>query len=146
MKRTLSLSLLLLNGALCTAQQGFPLKPGDWEATTAVPGMDEPMVMHFCLTDAEWTRALTQNPTCKIEQFNVTSKGATYAMNCNMKSAQMKGAIELKFDGMEHMTGTGNITMVMNGKSTQSTTVTEYRWKTSQCSANDMNLRKRNGK
>jgi hypothetical protein len=140
------LGLVLLTGAVCTGQQGFPLKQGDWEGSTSMPGMTAPMVMHFCMTDAEWIRGLTQNPSCKINEFNVSSKGASYAMDCDMKSAKMKGTVELKFDGMEHMTGTASMTMTMNGKSTPASTVTEYRWKSSQCNADDINLRKKNGK
>jgi hypothetical protein len=142
MTRTLRLGLLFLSGAICIGQQGFPLKQGDWEATTAMAGMNgTPMTMHFCFTDAEWIKGLTQNRSCKVDQFNVSSKGATYAMDCTMKSATMKGTVELKFDGMEHMTGIAAMTMTMNGKAMPANTVTEYHWKSSQCSANDLNLR-----
>jgi len=125
-------------------QQGFPLRPGDWEGTTAVQGMKEPMVIHLCINDAEWYKALAQNRVCKMDQLAVNSKGASYGMSCDMKIGQMKGTIDLKFDGMEHMTGTAAMTMTMNARAPMAiTTVTDYRWKSSQCNASDVNTRKK---
>jgi Protein of unknown function (DUF3617) len=122
-------------GASCLAQQKFPLRPGEWTLTT--PGLD-PML--FCLNDEMWQKALTQNPVCTIQELKVTSGGITYSMNCPAKSFQMKGTVTMTFDGMEHMIGKALIDMTVNGKTTSTPTSQDYRWKSSKCSADDMNM------
>jgi hypothetical protein len=88
-----------------------------------------------------WTKALTQDPLCTVTQLSVTSSGASYHMDCQMKVFQMKGNIEMSFDGMEHMTAKGLIDLTLNGKTTSSVTHSDYRWKAASCNPNDMNLR-----
>ncbi len=138
------MSALLIVAAVSFGQQGFPLRPGEWESTTSMPGMKEPFKANFCLNDEQWIKALTQNKTCKIDQLSVNSGGASYAMDCSNKAMQIKGKIDLKFDGKEHMTGTGKMSIAYGGNPpADSTTVTEYRWKNADCNAQDMNLRKK---
>lgn len=127
---------------ICSAQSRFPLRPGEWEAKMSAPGNPgPPMTTLFCLNDALWTKALTQSPICTIRQLSVTAGGASYKMDCDSKAFQLKGNVNLLFDGMEHMTGNGKIDMSMSGKTSTSSTETDYRWKSATCSANDANLR-----
>jgi hypothetical protein len=58
-----------------------------------------------------------------------------------MKVYKMNGKVEMTFDGMEHMIARGSIDVTMNGTTTHSTSMTDYRWKNATCSPNDMNLR-----
>ena len=134
--------LAFLAAAHCTAQQKFPLRSGEWEAKMSAENMpDSSMTMKYCLNDELWTKSLTQNPSCKINQLNITSSGATYTMDCPMKSVQMTGKVAMTFDGMEHMTAKGLIDTTVNGKTTSSVTHVDYRWKAAACSPDDANLR-----
>ncbi len=137
-------ALVLPATANCMAQEKFPLRSGEWEAKMSDDSMpNSAMTMKYCLNDELWTRALTRNPSCKIDQLSVTSGGATYTMDCPTKSFQMKGKVELSFDGMEHMTGKGLMDMTINGKTTSSVSHVDYRWKGATCSPDDVNLRHR---
>jgi hypothetical protein len=42
---------------------------------------------------------------------------------------------------MEHMIAKGHIDITMNGKTTSSSSVADYRWKGATCSPNDANLK-----
>ena len=127
---------------ICSAQSRFPLRPGEWEAKLSAPGDPGPPVTTlFCLNDALWVKALTQNPICTIRQLSVTAGGASYTMDCETKAFQMKGNVNLVFDGMEHMTANGKIDISMSGKTSSSSTEADYRWKSAACSANDANLK-----
>jgi hypothetical protein len=126
----------------CPAQQKFPLRHGEWEATQSVAGTPgAPMTLHFCLNDELWTKALTQSPICSVQQLTVSSTGASYMLDCPMKTFQMKGKVDMTFYGMEHMTAKGAMEMTMNGQTTNSTSVTDFRWKATACSPDDINLR-----
>jgi hypothetical protein len=134
--------MVLMVIAVCSAQQKFPLRSGEWAATIAsTTAAAEPTVLLYCLNDELWTKALTQDPLCTVTQLSVTSSGATYHMDCQMKVMQMKGKVEMSFDGMEHMTTKGFIDLTLNGKTTGSVTQADYRWKGASCSPSDMNLR-----
>ena len=134
--------MVLMVSAFCSAQQKFPLRSGEWAATIAsTTAGEEPTVLLYCLNDELWTKALTQDPLCTVTQLSVTSSGATYHMDCQMKVMQMKGKVEMSFDGMEHMTTKGFIDLTLNGKTTSSVTQADYRWKGASCSPSDMNLR-----
>ena len=127
---------------VCSAQNKFPLRSGEWEAKMSVPGSQGSSVtMLYCLNDALWQKALTQDPQCSIQQLVITSGGGSYTMDCDMKSFQMKGKVDLIFDGLEHMTAKGQIDLTMSGKTTRSSTVAEYRWKGANCSPDDANLK-----
>jgi hypothetical protein len=126
-------------GVACSAQQKFPLRPGEWVLTTPAMPNDS---MLFCLNDEMWQKALTQNPVCTIQQLSVTPGSISYFMNCPAKSFQMKGKVTLTFDGMEHMTGKALFDTTVNGKTTTAAPYsTDYRWKGSQCSPADVNMR-----
>jgi hypothetical protein len=138
--------LVFLAAGAGVAQQGFPERPGDWEVTTktdAVPG--PPMVQHFCLTTETWIKGLTQNPSCKIQEISVTSKGMHYALECDLKTIQMKGPNDITFDGLEHMTGKSTITTTAGGKTTSSVVTQDYRWKGAACTDADVNTKKKGG-
>lgn len=136
--------MVLMAISFCSAQQKFPLRPGEWEATVpAINSQDTATVLPYCLNNETWLKAFTQMPSCTIQNFNMTSKGASYTLDCDMKMYRMNGKVELSFDGMEHMTGKGSIDMTMNGTTTHSTSITDYRWKGATCSPNDLNLRVR---
>jgi len=53
--------LVLVVAGVGVAQQGFPLRPGDWESTTKSEGSGEPTIVHFCLNNETWIKALTRN-------------------------------------------------------------------------------------
>ena len=106
---------------VCSAQNKFPLRSGEWEAELSVPGSQGSAVtMLYCLNDALWQKALTQMPQCSIQQLALTSGGGSYIMDCDMKSFQMKGKVDMVFDGLEHMTAKGQVDVTMNGKTTSS--------------------------
>ena len=127
---------------VCSAQSKFPLRSGEWEAKMSVPGSpDSSMTMLYCLNDALWQKALTQDPLCSIQQLAITSSGGSYSLDCESKSFQMKGKVNMVFDGLEHMTAKGQVDITMGGKTTSSTTVAEYHWKGASCSPDDANLK-----
>jgi hypothetical protein len=133
---------VFMAASFCSAQQKFPLRPGEWEATLpAANAQDTPTVLLYCLNDELWLKAFTQMPSCAIQNFTMTSTGASYTLDCDMKMYRMNGRVQLNFDGMAHMTANGSLDMIMNGKTTHSTSLTDYRWKRVTCSPNDMNLR-----
>ncbi len=90
-------------------------------------------------------QALTQDTHCTVTQLSVTSSGATYHMDCQLKVFEMKGNVEMRFDGMDHMTAKASIDMTLNGKTTSSVTNSDYRWKNASCSPNDLNMRPKRG-
>jgi hypothetical protein len=128
--------------ATCVAQHKFPLRSGEWLATMPMPGSQTPMTMLFCLNDDLWEKAFSQNPSCKISEFNLSSTAVSYQIDCDMKSMTMKGRIDGSFDGMEHMTSKATLDMTMNGKATQSSASTDWRFKGATCNPDaDMNLK-----
>jgi len=127
---------------VCSAQSKFPLRSGEWEADMSVPGSPGSSVtMLYCLNDALWQKALTQDPLCSVQQLAITSSGGSYSLDCESKSFQMKGKVEMVFDGLEHMTANGKVDITMGGKTTSSTSVAEYHWKGATCSPDDANLK-----
>jgi hypothetical protein len=143
-KMTGLVAVVLMATSCCSAQQKFPLRSGEWEATLpAVNAQDTPTIVTYCLNDELWQKAFNQMPSCTIQNFNMTSKGASYTLDCDMKMYRMNGKVVMTFDGMEHMTANGSIDMTMNGKTTHSTSQVDYHWKNATCSPNDMNLKVR---
>lgn len=131
--------LVWLAAGVCAAQQGFPLRPGEWEAKSEAMGQS--LSTLFCFTNETWSKALTQDPICKVQKLSASSKGIHYLLDCDGKSFQMKGPVDMTFDGMEHMTGKASLTMTMGGKTSMTQTVTEYRWKAAACSSADVNMK-----
>jgi len=126
------------------AQQKFPLRSGEWSATTPDPTPGHPpFVMLYCLNDELWTKALNSVPSCKIQQFSVTPVGGSYSLDCSGASFQMKGNVKLTFDGMTHMTSRGAFdTTMAGGKTSHTDSTSEYHWKGATCNPNvDMNLK-----
>jgi len=141
----LAASVLVFDAA-GVAQQGFPERPGDWEVTGKMDALPEPIVQHFCFTSETWAKALTQNPTCKVQDISVTSKGIHYTLDCDRKTAQTKGTTDITFDGTEHMIGKSTITTTSGGKSRSSVVVTDYRWKGAACTDADVNMKPKGGR
>jgi len=134
--------LALMATVPCSAQQKFPLRSGEWSVTVArTSPSDQDTTLLYCLNDEQWTKALTQDPSCTVSQLVVTPISASYHLECQMKVMQMEGNVVMSFDGMEHMTSEGSFDMIFQGKKTSSVTHAEYRWKGSACSPDDMNLR-----
>jgi hypothetical protein len=137
-KWTAASMIALFAAASCSAQHKFPLRPGEWVMTSPDAGST---TFLFCLNDEMWEKALTQNPICTIQQLTLTANGASYSMNCPAKTFQMKGPVTLTFDGPEHMTGKAVLDMTINGKTSTTTSLSDYHWKSATCSPNDMNMR-----
>ena len=134
----------LMATALASAQQKFPLRSGEWTATTPDPAPGKPpMVTLYCLNDDLWTKALNAIPSCELAQLNFTPLGGSYSLNCTGKAFQMKGNVKLTFDGMTHTTSRGSFDITMGtGKTTHTDSTSEYRWKGATCDPNaDMNLK-----
>lgn len=130
--------------AVSSAQSKFPLRSGEWTSTTPDPTRPggQPMTMLFCMNDETWTKALNGNPSCSMQQFNLTSSGASYSVSCPGKAFQMTGSFKVAFDGMTHMTSSGSIDMTVNGKTSHTDATSDFRWKGPTCDpAVDMNLR-----
>ena len=139
-KNSLVLLMALASGALGQApQQKFPLKQGEWEVSTLLHSATQPIVLHVCLNDELWTKALTQSPKCTIQSLSVWAKGVSYTMECPEKN--LKGKVELSFDGKERMSGKASIDATINGTVVNSKSFVEYRWKNPSCAADDLNLK-----
>jgi hypothetical protein len=133
----------LMAASICSAQH-FPLRSGEWTSTTPNPMSPNspPMTMLFCMDDATWTKALKGNPSCALQQLNITASGGSYSVNCAGPQMQMKGNFKLVFDGMTHMTSSGSMDMTFNGKTMHSEASSDFRWKGPVCNPNaDVNLR-----
>jgi hypothetical protein len=74
--------------------------------------------------------------------LTATSSGLSYNISCKMPPALVTGKAQMDFDGMQHMVAKTVMTLTMNGKSTPSTNLTDYRWKGPACSPADKNLNK----
>jgi len=135
-------TMILAAAGICSAQQKFPLRAGEWEATMSAPGTQgPPMTMLYCLNDQLWEKALTQNPSCKIQLGTITAAGMSYTMNCDMQLYQMKGKVDMRFEGKEHIVAKSSLEMTMQGKTTTTSSLLDYRWKAAACSQNDANLK-----
>ena len=136
--------LMLLASGMCTAQQRFPLRAGEWEAKMSADNTPASSItMKYCLNDDLWAKAMSQNPSCTVQQLQVTPSGASYTLDCPAKAFQMKGKVEMTFDGMEHMTAKGAFDITVSGKTTSSVSHVDYRWKAAACSPDDANLKHR---
>jgi hypothetical protein len=93
------------------------------------------------LNDDMWTKGLSENPGCTVQNLSVTATGASYNVDCPLRTFQMKGTVDFFFDGMTHMAGKGSLDLNFNGKTTHSNTQSDYHWKQSACSPDDINLR-----
>jgi len=136
--------IVLIATTVSSAQQKFPLTPGEWTITAPSTTQGQPpIVLTYCLNDALWAKTLERNHSCTITNYFVTSAGASYNMSCNMHNFQMKGKVSLNFDGLTHMAAQGSFTMdSFKGGITHSDTQTDYRWKGPKCDPNtDVNLK-----
>lgn len=143
--RLLSAAVVFLIGATAAsaADPGFPLRPGEWTTTTKTAQSAEPMVMLFCLNNETWIKAMTQNGACTMQQTASSSKGMSISLDCPNKAFQMKGTVDMSYDGMEHMVAKAKLAMTIDGKTTMSEATTDYRWKAAACSSEDMNMKKK---
>lgn len=129
----------LLLGAIGSAQNKFPLRDGEWEATTQVPGSGN-MNQLFCFNDESWMKAMSSRKGCAMQDLTVTSKGAHFVVDCGSKT-KMRIPIDITFDGREHMVAKAHLSMDIQGKMTDFDTSTEYHFKNAACDATrDVNL------
>ncbi|HEY1901533.1 MAG TPA: DUF3617 family protein [Terracidiphilus sp.] len=141
----LSVAVALASVA-CQAQQKFPLRSGEWTATVSNPTNPggPPTTMLYCMNDQTWSKALNGNPSCTLRAITINSGGGSYSMSCNGRTYQVTGRFQLIFDGLAHMISTGTLEMTMNGKTTQMSSKSDFRWKGPICNPNvDMNLKDR---
>jgi uncharacterized protein DUF3617 len=134
----------LMTTAVASAQQHFPLRSGEWTATTSATSQvtGKPITMLMCMNDETFAKALAGNPTCALKNFVLTPLGGAYSLACSGKSMQMAGDFKIVFDGMTHMTSSGSLSMTFNGKTNQMSSTSDFRWKGPVCDPNaDINLR-----
>jgi hypothetical protein len=144
--RIFALPLVFLVASALPAQQKFPLRSGEWTATTPVPG-GPPDVMLYCLNDETWTRALAGKSICQLQQLSISAQGANYNLACSARGFEMKGDVKVTFDGMTHMKSSGNFEINIGGAVTHSTSGSDYRWQGPDCRPDkDINLMNRDKK
>jgi len=135
-------AMLLCGSAVCGGQQNqqqkFPLRQGEWEISIPLGG--SPVVLQVCLNDELWTKALTQNPSCSIQDLTVTASAVTYSVDCPSPTVEMKGKVQMTFDGKEHMVAKSNVQISRGGQVSTTTQTIDYRWKAAACNPNDLNL------
>ncbi|MGD0732106.1 MAG: DUF3617 family protein [Terracidiphilus sp.] len=141
--RSAFLGLIVLGATgLAPAQQKFPLRPGEWVARITTAGAKTaPMVLRLCLNDESWLKTFARNPSCSVEQLTFSSKGATYSLDCPLNSFQMKGTVDVTFEGPQHMVARSSMDMTMGGSTAHSVSVLDYRYKGPTCSPDDVNLK-----
>jgi hypothetical protein len=140
-------ALAVIASASCSAQQKFPLRPGEWTSSTPDPSHPggAPMTLLFCMNDETWTKALKGNPNCTMQQLSLTPLGGSYSLSCGGQSFQMKGMFRMVFEGTTRMITTGSMDTTINGKTTHSEAKSDFHWKSPTCNPNvDMNLRSHN--
>jgi hypothetical protein len=108
---------------------------------SAAGSTGQPMVLRLCLNDELWLKAFSRNPSCSVQQLSFSPTRATYSMDCPMKAFQMKGKVDVSFDGLEHMTARSSMDMTFNGATTHLDSLMDYRYKGPACSPNDVNLK-----
>ncbi len=143
-KFTTCVLFALMTTAAASAQQHFPLRPGEWTetASTINPVTGKPITMLMCMNEETWAKALSGNPTCALKNFTFTPLGGTYSLACSGKSMQMTGEFKVVFDGMTHMTSSGTMMISFNGKTNTMSSSADFRWKGPTCDPNaDMNLK-----
>jgi len=134
----------LMATAAASAQQHFPLRPGEWTETSSTisPVTGKPITMLMCMNDETFAKALAANPTCTLKNFILTPVGGTYSLACSGKSMQMAGDFKFVFDGMTHMTSSGSMAITFNGKTNQMNSTSDFHWKGPVCDPNaDINLK-----
>lgn len=140
-------SIVFSATALCSAQQHFPLTPGEWTATTSDPVRPggQPMIMLFCMNDEQWMKALAHNTACTFSNINLSASGGSYSLDCPAKTMQMKGTVKMTFDGMTHMISNGSMDITFNGNTMHKDSTVDFRWKGPTCDpAVDLNLKNHN--
>jgi hypothetical protein len=140
----LALCLAFLTATTICSAQHFPLRSGEWQSSMPNPTHPggPPITMLVCMNDATWTKALNHNPTCSLQQLNITSIGGSYSLSCAGPVMQMKGSFKISFDGMTHMTSSGSMDITYNGQTRHSDATSDFHWKSPTCDPNvDMNLR-----
>ena len=144
--KALALSLLFLASVACSAQQKFPLTPGEWSATiTSQAAGAQPMTMLYCMNDETWQKAISGNASCAMKNLILTPMGGSYSVDCSSSAAHMTGDFKVVFDDMTHMTSIGSINMTMNGNAIHKSSTADFHWKGPTCNpAADINLRNHN--
>jgi hypothetical protein len=135
--------IALMATAVSSAQQNFPLRPGEWLVTTPGATPDQPpTIVPFCLNNDLWYKNLTKNPTCAITNYSTTPAGISYNISCSTTYFLMKGKVNIVFDGMTHMVSQGSIDTNIRGTISHSYSQSDYRWKGPTCDPNtDVNLK-----
>ena len=116
------------------AQQNFPLKAGEWSATTTQPGAEQGKTNLVCMNNQTWTHSLAPNSSCTVGKLAMSAAGFSYSLKCTGTTA-VKGTVTTTYDGADHMVSTSNLKTTVNGKTSTSTSTTDWRWKSSTCSA-----------
>jgi len=137
----------LMATASAFSQQKFPLRSGEW--TISMPDPTEAgktFSMLLCMNDETWAKAISgRNPTCNVTQLNIGLTGGSYQLSCGGKAFQMKGSVQLTFDGLTHIHSVGSIDTTTGGSTTHMDTISDYRWKGPTCDPNaDVNLKNHN--
>jgi hypothetical protein len=134
-------AIVFLGASISSAQQKFPLRSGEWEASISSDASKAPpKVILLCLNDELWLKAMSQSPSCSMQKLSSSARGASYSMDCPMQAFQMKGKVDVSFLGMEHMTARASMDITLNGIASHSTISVNYRYKGSTCNPEDVNL------
>ncbi len=123
------------------AQDKFPLRSGEWARNLKLAGAPSGRQLLYCMNDQLWTKALTQSPSCTIQTLSSTSAGITLSVDCQNPARQIKGKVNLTYDGMEHMSEKSSFQVTTNGTPSTVETTTDWTWKAAECSPTDINLR-----
>jgi len=137
-------AVVLLGTSVASAQQKFPLRPGEWEASISADASKvPPKVILLCLNNELWLKAMSQNPACSMQQLSYSSKGTSYSMDCPLQTVQMSGKVYVSFLGMEHMTARATMDITLNGVTSHSKIYVDYRYKGATCGPGDVNLQQK---
>ena len=127
--------------AVSHAQEKFPLRSGEWARNLRLAGAPSGRQLLYCMNDQLWTKALTQSPNCTIQTLSSTPAGITLSVDCRNPARQIKGKVNLTYDGQEHMSEKSSFQVTTNGAPSNVETQTDWTWKAAECSPTDVNLR-----
>ena len=134
-------AFLLMSGMICHGQ-GFPMRSGVWDATVSASNANiAPMKIQYCLNDATWAKALSMNKACKMDRLSVGVGGLHYYLRCKTVDREMKGPVQLSFDGKEHMTQKASMELTTQGHSINAISTVDYRWKSATCTGKESNMK-----
>jgi hypothetical protein len=135
------MAALAAGAVVLPAQEKFPLKPGEWTRNLKVAGAPNGRVIPYCLNDEYWMKAFNQSLGCTVKQLGATPAGMVLSVECQNAIRQVKGTVQLTYDGMEHMTEKSTFQLTTNGNTNKVETVTDWRWKGPTCGPADINTR-----